>query len=118
MNDSTCGSCHIHFVFVSFGGKSVDITKVVAMMDEIVASFLQEQADDDINKTYHDGSIRETECEGTLLANDIKSVRSELSYVQDQLNATGERLQAVIKNIAELDAPSNVNPSTWKLPSS
>jgi hypothetical protein len=97
-------SSRVNLISMALSGKSVDFTKVIAMIDEMVSLLKQEQTDDENKKTYCLDSIDRAEDEGKSLAIDIKSHKSGIADFSEQLDATGERLDAVSKSIAELDA--------------
>jgi len=97
------GSSRVNLISMSLSGKSVDFSKVISMIDEMVSLLKQEQIDDDNKKTYCLDSIDRVEDEGKSLAVDIKSHKSDISDFAEQLSATRERLDAVSKSIAELD---------------
>ena len=88
---------------ISLSGKSVDFSKVISMIDEMVSLLQQEQVDDDNKKTYCLDSIDRVEDEGKSLAVDIESHKSDISDFAEQLSGIRERLDAVSKSIAELD---------------
>jgi len=104
VNGPPRGSSHLNLISMALSGKSVDFTKVIGMIDEMVVLLQEEQVDDDSKKTYCVDSIDKTEDEGKSLSNDIENHQSALSDFNDQLSATGERLEAVAKSISELDA--------------
>jgi len=91
-------------ISMALSGKSVDFTKVISMIEEMVSLLKQEQIDDDNKKTYCVDSIDRLEDEGKSLAVDIKSHKSAISDFTEQLSGTEERLDAVTKSVAELDA--------------
>eukprot|EP00450_Noctiluca_scintillans_P000408 CAMPEP_0194501534 /NCGR_PEP_ID=MMETSP0253-20130528/22736_1 /TAXON_ID=2966 /ORGANISM="Noctiluca scintillans" /LENGTH=79 /DNA_ID=CAMNT_0039343523 /DNA_START=32 /DNA_END=268 /DNA_ORIENTATION=- len=79
---------------MALSGKSVDFTKVISMIDEMVSLLRQEQTDDENKKTYCLDSIDRAEDEGKSLVLDIKSHKSGIADFTEQLDATGERLDA------------------------
>merc|ERR1712227_166777 len=76
----------------------------MGMIDEMVSLLQQEQIDDDNKKTYCLDGIDRLEDEGKSLDVDIKSHKSAISDFAEQLSGTEERLDAVTKSVAELDA--------------
>merc|ERR1712012_90889 len=87
------GSSRVNLISMALSGKSVDFTKVISMIDEMVSLLKQEQTDDDNKKTYCLDSIDRVEDVGKSLAVDIKSHKSAISDFAEQLSATGERLE-------------------------
>ena len=70
-------------------GKSVDVTKVIFMIEELVCVCVlqQEETDDDNKKTYRLAGLSRAEDQCKSLAIDIKNLKSVIS---DLVNSTAE----------------------------
>ena len=78
-------SSRVNLISMALSGKSVDFTKLIAMIDEMVSLIKQEQTDDENKKTYCLDSIDRAEDEGKSLAIDIKSHKSGIADFSEQL---------------------------------
>ena len=89
-------------IALALGGKSVDFTKVISMIEEMVVLLNAEQGDDDSKKAYCLENFDKTE-DAKALAKTIVGHKDAILEFQEQLSNTDDRIAIVQKSIAELD---------------
>ena len=83
--------------------KSVDFTKFISIIEEMVALLKVEQGDDDSKKAYCLENFDKTENDAKALAKTIAGHKDAIQEYQDQLSNTVDRIAVVQSSIAELD---------------
>jgi len=94
---------NLKLIALALSGKSVDFTKVISMIEEMVALLKAEQGDDDSKKAYCLENFDKTEDDAKALAKTIGGHKDAIQEYQDQLSNTADRIAVVQKSIAELD---------------
>jgi len=85
---------------VASSGKSLDLAKVISMIEEVVYVLQEDKADDDNKKTYGVTGLDWAEDEFKSLASDIKNHKSAIADLTEQVSTTVERLTEVVKAIS------------------
>ena len=94
---------NLKLIALALSGKSVDFTKVISMIEEMVVLLKSEQGDDDSKKAYCLENFDKTEDDAKALAKTIGGHKDAIQEYQDQLSNTADRIAVVQKSIAELD---------------
>merc|ERR1712136_204924 len=94
----------VKLIALALSGKSVDFSKVISMIEEMVGLLKAEQVDDDDKKAYCVQSFDKTEDEAKVLAHQIAGHKGSIEDYKEQLSNTETRIAAVHKSISELDA--------------
>ena len=94
---------NLKLIALALSGKSVDFTKVISMIEEMVVLLKAEQGDDDSKKAYCLENFDKTEDEAKALAKTIVGHKDAIQEFQEQLSNTDDRIAVVQKSIAELD---------------
>merc|ERR1712136_291094 len=94
---------NLNLIALALSGRSVDFSKVISMIEEMVGLLKAEQVDDDDKKAYCVQSFDKTEDEAKVLAHQIAGHKDALEDYQEQLSNTETRIAAVQKSISELD---------------
>ena len=79
VSGSPRGSSHLNLISMVHRGECMDVTKVIAMIDEMVGLLQEVQVDDDSKKTYCVDNVGKSEDEGKLLVNGHRDHQSSLS---------------------------------------
>ena len=92
----------LKLIALALSGKSVDFTKVISMIEEMVVLLKAEQGDDDSKKAHCLENFDKTE-DAKALAKTIVGHKDATQEFQEQLSNTDDRIAIVQKSIAELD---------------
>ena len=95
---------NLNLIFVALNGKSVDLSKVISVIDETVTLLKAEQGDDDGKKAYCTESLGQTEDEGKVLAHQVSGHRDAIA-VKDQLSNTDARIERIVEETTEVPIP-------------
>jgi len=95
---------NLNLIALALSGRSVDFSKVISMIEEMVGLLKAEQVEDDDKKAYCVHSFDKSEDEAKVLANEISGHRGTIEGYEEQLTNTATRIAAVHKSISELDA--------------
>merc|ERR1712136_271492 len=95
---------NLNLIALALSGRSVDFSKVISMIEEMVGLLKAEQVEDDDKKAYCLQSFDKTEDEAKVLAHQIAGHKDTIEDYEEQLSNTETRIAAVQKSISELDA--------------
>jgi len=98
----------LDFILLALRGKKVDFSKVIKMVDDMVALLKQEQLDDDHKKEYcemqfdlaDDKKKALERSEGKLTAS-IEDAKESIATLADEIKALGEGITDLDKTVAE-----------------
>ena len=93
---------NLKLIALALSGKSVDFTKVISMIEEMVVLLKAEQGEDDSMKAYCLENFDKTEDDAKALAKTIAGHMDATQEFQEQLSNTDDRI-AVVQSLAELD---------------
>ena len=88
---------------MALNGKSVDLSKVVSMIDETVPLVKAELGEDDGKKANCTESFGQTEDEAKILTHEVSGRRDAIADTKEQLSNVDGSIAAVEKSISELD---------------
>merc|ERR1712136_673443 len=94
---------NLNLIALALSGRSVDFSKVISMIEEMVGLLKAEQVDDDDKKAYCLENFDKTEDDAKALAKTIVGHKDAIQEFQEQLSNTDDRIAVVQKSIAELD---------------
>jgi len=95
---------NLNLIALALSGRSVDFSKVISMIEEMVGLLKAEQVEDDDKKAYCVQSFDKTEDEAKVLAHQIAGHKDTIEDYEEQLSNTETRIAAVQKSVSELDA--------------
>merc|ERR1719323_2737957 len=101
---SKSSAYNLNLIALALSGRSVDFSKVISMIEEMVGLLKAEQVEDDDKKAYCVQSFDKTEDEAKVLAHQIAVHKDTKEDYEEQLSNTETRIAAVQKSISELDA--------------
>jgi len=84
-------------------GKKVDFSKVIKMIDDMVAIMAKEQTDDDNKKEYCEGQIDFAEDKAKELQHKISDLETEIADTEETIKTTTDELKALADSIVALD---------------
>jgi len=84
-------------------GTSVDFSKVVKMIDDMVALLKKEEADDETHKGFCEGEFHSSAGEKKDTEDKVASLESSMSEMADEIKALGEKLANLDAEIKALD---------------
>jgi len=98
----------LDFILLALRGKKVDFSKVITMVDDMVALLKQEQLDDDHKKEYCEGQFDLADdkkkalerAEGKLSAS-MADAKESIATLADEIKALGEGIKDLDKTVAE-----------------
>jgi len=98
----------LDFILLALRGKKVDFSKVITMVDDMVALLKQEQLDDDHKKEYcemqfdlaDDKKKALERAEGKLTAS-IEDAKESIATLTDEIKALGQGIADLDKTVAE-----------------
>merc|ERR1712012_353587 len=86
---------NLNLIALALSGRSVDFSKVISMIEEMVGLLKAEQVDDDDKKAYCVQSFDKTEDEAKVLAHQIAGHKGSIEDYKEQLSNTESRITAV-----------------------
>jgi regulator of replication initiation timing len=84
-------------------GTKVDFSKVIKMVDDMVALLKKEQADDEKHKTYCEGEFDTSDDEKKETTRKLESLTSAISEMKDEIAAVSEEIKSLNAENVELD---------------
>merc|ERR1719198_250435 len=90
-------------IFLALEGKKVDFSKVIKLIDDMVALLAKEQADDDNKKEYCDVSIDSTEDSLKELDHTIAGLEKSIADGESTKAALTDEIAALVQGIKDLD---------------
>merc|ERR1719263_2126570 len=111
----------LDFILLALRGKKVDFSKVITMVDDMVALLKQEQLDDDHKKEYCEGQFDLADdkkkalerAEGKLSAS-MADAKESIATLADEIKALGEGIKDLDKTVAEATANRKEENSDFK----
>jgi len=97
------GQPGVEFIMLALNGKKVDFSKVLKMIDDMVALLGKEQTDDDHKKEYCEGQIDFTEDKIKELNHAIEDLETGIADKEEQVKTLTEEIQALNDGITALD---------------
>jgi len=94
----------IDFLALALDGKKVDFSKVIKMIDDMVALLKEEQSDDNHKKEYCTGQIDFSEDKSKELKHKIADLDTIIADSTETIKATTEDIAALAAGIQALDA--------------
>jgi len=91
-------------IFLALEGKKVDFSKVIKLIDDMVALLAKEQADDDNKKEYCEVSIDSTEDSLKELDHTIAGLEKSIADGEATKAALTDEIAALVEGIKDLDA--------------
>ena len=86
---------NLKWISVALKGKSVDLSKVISMIDETVTLLKAELGEDDGKKVNCTESFGQTEDEAKILTHQVSGRRDAIVDTKDQLSNTDGSIAAV-----------------------
>jgi len=96
-------SVHLDFIALAIRGKKIGFEKVIAMIDEMVATLKTEQADDDAKKEYCAKEFDLADDKKKVLERSIGLLETSISDAKDGIASSKEEIAALEKGIKALD---------------
>merc|ERR1719439_427452 len=90
-------------IFLALEGKKVDFSKVIKLIDDMVALLAKEQADDDNKKEYCDVSIDSTEDSLKELDHTIAGLEKSIADGEATKTALTDEIASLVQGIKDLD---------------
>jgi len=98
----------VAFIEYALSGKKIGFDKVIAMIDEMVATLKSEQADDDSKKEYCESELDKAEDKKKGLAQDVSDLETAIddeteaiSTLKTEIEALDDGIRALDKEVAE-----------------
>jgi len=85
------------------GMNKVDFSKVLKMIDDMVALLVKEQKDDEKSKTWCNGEFDTSDDTKKQLAGELKALSSSISSMKDEIAGLADQIAATKDSIAALD---------------
>jgi chromosome segregation ATPase len=96
-------SVHLDFISLALQGKKIGFDKVIKMIDEMVATLKQEQADDDSKKQYCNKELDVADDKKKSLEHTIKNLDTEIEDTKEGISTVTEEIAALQASIKALD---------------
>eukprot|EP00928_Gymnodinium_smaydae_P087412 TRINITY_DN7167_c0_g2_i1.p1 TRINITY_DN7167_c0_g2~~TRINITY_DN7167_c0_g2_i1.p1 ORF type:complete len:447 (-),score=134.47 TRINITY_DN7167_c0_g2_i1:178-1518(-) len=93
----------VRFLEVALEGGKVDFSKVIKMIDDMVALLVQEQADDDGKKGYCEKQIDSVEDKTKVLSKSVEDLEIMIEDKTEAIATTTEEIKTLRSEISELD---------------
>merc|ERR1712048_1557696 len=93
----------IRFLEMALQGGKVDFSKVIKMVDDMVALLAQEQSDDDVKKEYCGKQIDGVEDKAKDLAKGIEDLEAVIEDQTETIATSAEEIKTLKAEIEELD---------------
>jgi len=97
------GRLNVRFVEFMLGGRKVDFSKVIKMVEDMLALLAQEQVDDESKKEYCDKQIDAAEDKVKDLARDAGDLETSIEERKGAIAQLADELKSLQAGIAELD---------------
>jgi len=97
------GGADVRFLELALSGKKVDFSKIVKMIDDMIAILEGEQKDDSKKLEYCSTQIDAVEDKGKELQKSIGDLEASIEERTETIAAVTDELKALQKGIAELD---------------
>jgi len=90
-------------IMLALRGKAVDFSKVITMVDDMVALLKQEQLDDDHKKEYCEGQFDLADDKKKALERKEGKLTAKIEDAKETIATTADEIKALGKAIADLD---------------
>merc|ERR1719498_798582 len=90
-------------IMLALRGKAVDFSKVITMIDDMVALLKQEQLDDDHKKEYCEGQFDLADDKKKALERKEGKLTAKIEDAKETIATTADEIKALGKAIADLD---------------
>jgi len=94
----------LDLISLALHGKKIGFEKVIAMIDEMLATLKKEQVDDDEKKTYCAEQFDVSDDQKKSLERKISDTEAAISVSEDSISTLTEEIAALTAGIKELDA--------------
>jgi len=94
----------LDLISLALHGKKIGFEKVIAMIDEMLATLKKEQVDDDEKKTYCAEQFDVSDDQKKSLERKISDTEAAISVSEDTISTLTEEIAALTAGIKELDA--------------
>lgn len=93
----------LDFIALALSGKSVDFTKVIKMIDDMLHVLDQERVDDENKKEYCEKQIDSTEDKVKVMGKRIEDLQASIEQAKDTMSTLTGEIKSLTKGIAALD---------------
>jgi len=93
----------LEFIALALRGKKIGFEKIIAMIDEMVATLKAEQKDDDDKKEYCSVQFDLADDKKRGLERSISDLDTAIENAKDDIARLGEEIEALVAGIKELD---------------
>merc|ERR1719171_2883787 len=93
----------LEFILLALHGKKVDMSKVIKMIDDMVALLTEEQASDDEKKEYCEAEFDTAEDEGKAVKRSLGKLAKAIAENKDAIDTLKTEIEALSEGIATLD---------------
>merc|ERR1719401_2157523 len=93
----------LQFISLALQGKKIGFEKVIAMIDEMVATLKKEQVDDDSKKEYCSTELDTSDDKKKVLEKTISDTEASIAAAKEGIATTTEEIAALQAGIAALD---------------
>eukprot|EP00405_Crypthecodinium_cohnii_P010102 CAMPEP_0206440656 /NCGR_PEP_ID=MMETSP0324_2-20121206/12866_1 /ASSEMBLY_ACC=CAM_ASM_000836 /TAXON_ID=2866 /ORGANISM="Crypthecodinium cohnii, Strain Seligo" /LENGTH=725 /DNA_ID=CAMNT_0053908369 /DNA_START=45 /DNA_END=2222 /DNA_ORIENTATION=+ len=97
------GRHHLDIVMLALSGKKVGFEKVVKLIDGLVSTLKQEQADEEAKKEYCNKEFDSTDDQKKALTNKIADLETLIAEAQESVASVSEEIAALKTGIKALD---------------
>jgi len=97
------GRAELDFVALALSGRKVDFSKVIKMIDDMVALLKNEQLDDEHKKDYCEKQIDMTEDKAKDLNKRVQDLDAAIAEKEEAMTALAAEIKELTEGIAELD---------------
>merc|ERR1719293_228847 len=97
------GSSMVAFIEYALSGKKIGFEKVIAMIDEMVATLKKEQVDDDSKKEYCSTELDTSDDKKKSLEKTISDTEASIAAAKEGIATLTEEIAALMAGIAALD---------------
>merc|ERR1740127_139421 len=96
---------HTELAFIELGlrSRSVDFSKILAMIDGMVKVLGEEQKDDDATKSYCDKEMRKSESEKAATEEAIATSEAAIEEMTDESATLADEIKRLQKEVKDLD---------------
>jgi hypothetical protein len=93
----------LKFIMLALEGKKIGFEKVIAMIDEMVATLKKEQADDDSKKEYCSSELDLSDDKKKSIEKTISDTEAAIATAKESIATVTEEIAGLKKAIADLD---------------
>lgn len=93
----------LKFIMLALEGKKIGFEKVIAMIDEMLATLKREQADDDSKKEYCASELDLSDDKKKVIEKTISDTEAAIAAAKDSISTLTDEIAALKKAIADLD---------------